>query len=137
MQNYSPYENWNDNKVPLYNPEIWRWNLSSFQRQTYIIFQKVLLHVVKASYSERCVKSVQIRNFFWSVFSCIQSETGKYGPEIIPYLDTFHAVVVCSCYNFIQKDDSCRDALSPMIDALALLSTASVGINAISKDLIK
>ena len=26
---------------------------------------------------------------FWSVFS---SNTGKYGPEITPYLDTFHAV---------------------------------------------
>ena len=24
-----------------------------------------------------CVKSVQIRNFFWSVFSCIQSEYKK------------------------------------------------------------
>ena len=98
----------------------------------------VLSHSGRHSlHHNHCVKSVQIRNFFWSVFSCIQSETGKYGPEIIPYLDTFHAVVVCSCYNFIQKDDSCRDALSPMIDALALLSTASVGINAISRDLIK
>ena len=31
-----------------------------------------------------CVKSVQIRSFFWSVFSWIQNEygdTGKYGPE--------------------------------------------------------
>ena len=30
---------------------------------------------------------------FWSVFSCIQTEygdTGKYGPEKTPYLDTFH-----------------------------------------------
>ena len=48
-------------------------------------------------------KSVQIRSYFWSVFSCIRTEygeirsrlspnTGKYGPEITPYLDTFHAV---------------------------------------------
>ena len=44
-----------------------------------------------------CVKSVQIRSYFWSVFSCIRTEYGspnteKYGPEITPYLDTFHAV---------------------------------------------
>ena len=35
-----------------------------------------------------------IWSIFWSVFSCIQSETGKYGPEKTPYLDTFHAVYV-------------------------------------------
>ena len=51
-----------------------------------------------------CVKSVQIRSYFWSVFSCIRTEygevislhispnTGKYGPEINPYLGIFHAV---------------------------------------------
>ena len=37
-----------------------------------------------------CVKCVQIRSFFWSVFSCIRTE---YGPEKTPYLDTFQAVV--------------------------------------------
>ena len=31
---------------------------------------------------KHCVKSIQIGNYF----------AGKYGPEIIPYLDTFHAV---------------------------------------------
>ena len=35
-----------------------------------------------------CVKSLQIRSFFWYVFS---PNTGKYGPEKILYLDTFHA----------------------------------------------
>ena len=54
-----------------------------------------------------CVKSVQIRSYFWSIFSCIRTEiqerftieisvlspnTGKYGLEITPYLDTFHTV---------------------------------------------
>ena len=44
------------------------------------------------------LKSVQIRSYFWSVFSCIRTEyggllvfspnEGKYGPEITPYLDT-------------------------------------------------
>ena len=52
----------------------------------------------------RCVKSVQIRSFFWSVFSRIWTDTpylsvfspntGKYGPEKTPYLDTFHVVNV-------------------------------------------
>ena len=32
-----------------------------------------------------CVKSVQIRSFFWSVFSV-------FGPGKTPYLETFHAV---------------------------------------------
>ena len=56
--------------------------------------------------SNKCVKSVQIRNYFWSAFSCIWTEygdlrskspylvpnIGKYGPKITPYLDTFNAV---------------------------------------------
>ena len=36
-----------------------------------------------------CVKSVQIRSFFWSFFSCIRTECGQ---EKTSYLDTFHAV---------------------------------------------
>ena len=49
-----------------------------------------------------CVKSVQICRFFWSVFPRIWAEygeillisnTGIYGPEKTPYLDTFHAVL--------------------------------------------
>ena len=36
------------------------------------------------------VKSVQIRSFLWSIFSCIWTE---YGPEKTPYPDTFHTVV--------------------------------------------
>ena len=51
------------------------------------------------------VKSVQIRSYFRSVFSFIRTEygdllisvfspnTGRYGPEITPYLDSFHAVI--------------------------------------------
>ena len=38
-----------------------------------------------------CMKSVQIRSYFWSVFSSIRTE---YGPEISLYLDTFHAVLI-------------------------------------------
>ena len=57
-----------------------------------------------------CVKSVQIRSFFWSVFSCIWTEygdwisifspnTGKYGPEKTPPLDSFHAVTDIASYD--------------------------------------
>ena len=62
-----------------------------------------------------CVKSVQIRSFFWSVFSCTWTEygdlrmrynlvfspnAGKYGPEKTSYLDTFHivAALLQMCY---------------------------------------
>ena len=50
-----------------------------------------------------CMKSVQIRSFFWSVlsifglnmeiYSAFSPNTGKYGPEKTPYLDLFHVVV--------------------------------------------
>ena len=42
-----------------------------------------------ANLNNPCMKSVQIRSFFWSVFSCIRTE---YRPEKTPYLDTFHVV---------------------------------------------
>ena len=42
--------------------------------------------------SKHCVKSVQIRSFAGPYFSVFSSNTGKYGPEKTPYLDTFHEV---------------------------------------------
>ena len=54
--------------------------------------------IIDSSLFQHCLKSVQIWSFFWSVFSCIRTEyssnTGKYGPEKPPYLDTFHAVQI-------------------------------------------
>ena len=48
-------------------------------------------------YYLHCVKSVQIRSVFWSVFCCIHAvlspNTGKYGPEKTLYLGTFHAML--------------------------------------------
>ena len=49
-----------------------------------------------AEASNHCVKSVQIRNFFWSIFSIFSRNARKYGPEKTPYLDTFHAVNIFS-----------------------------------------
>ena len=45
-----------------------------------------------------CVKSVQIRRFFWSIFSCILTEYSvriqeNTDQKKTPYLDTFHAVI--------------------------------------------
>ena len=34
---------------------------------------------------------------FTSIYSAVSTITGKYGPEITPYLDTFHAVITLSC----------------------------------------
>ena len=59
---------------------------------------------------KHCVKSVQIRSFFWSVFfphsdwirrdtpylSVFSPNAGKYGPDKTPYLHTFHTVKVLS-----------------------------------------
>ena len=59
--------------------------------------QDIFLLTVEFAYTNdlpvagHCVESVQIRSYFWSVFSCIRN-TGKYGPEKTPYLDAFHAV---------------------------------------------
>ena len=56
----------------------------------------IILHIIL--YYIHCVKSVQIRSIFWSVFSHIRTEfspnAGKYGPEKTLYLDTFHAVII-------------------------------------------
>ena len=73
-----------------------------------MIITNILLvfHILVLFHSpKRCAKSVQICSFSWSVFSCIRAEyrdflrkspvfspnTGKYGPEKTPCLDTFHA----------------------------------------------
>ena len=62
------------------------------------------LHRYYSLRSSNCVKTVQIRSFFWSIFSRIRTEygteyltvfspnAGKYGPEKTSYLDTCHAV---------------------------------------------
>ena len=49
------------------------------------------------------MKIVQIRSFFWSVFSVFSPNAGKYGPEKTPYLDNFHAVQITATSQFILK----------------------------------
>ena len=62
--------------------------------------------LIRNDSNTHCMKSVQIRSNFWSVFFHIRIEYGvdtsyisvfspnarKYGPEITPYLETFHTV---------------------------------------------
>ena len=45
------------------------------------------------------MKSVQIRIYLWSVFSCIRTE---YGQEITPYLDIFHEVSLNVCLDLLE-----------------------------------
>ena len=59
-----------------------------------------------------CVKSVEIRSYFWSVFSCIRIE---YGPEITPYLDTFHAVW---CYYYSMSSLTIRLGRIKLVNTL-------------------
>ena len=64
---------------------ILKFSLIKNNKQT-ILYGKIF--IFRTSQTYHCVKSVQIRSYFWSVFSRILTE---YGPEITPYLDTFHA----------------------------------------------
>ena len=55
-------------------------------KENYYLFQKNWRPKNFSSiFRVHCVKSIQIRSYFWSVFSCILT-------EITPYLDTFHVV---------------------------------------------
>ena len=71
----------------------------------YLLFKSIVICT-----SLRCVKSVQIRSFFCSVFSRIWIEYGKkYGPEKTPYLNFFHAelfTLTClySIYTYLSID---------------------------------
>ena len=49
LKKYQNPENCNKMRVPQCNPEIWKINLSSFQRSTDINLQKILLHLMKGS----------------------------------------------------------------------------------------
>ena len=55
------------------------------------------------SYNIHCMKSVQIWSYFWNA--------GKYGPEITPYLDTFHSVIR-KIVNIWQKKCETKDVTS-------------------------
>ena len=96
-------------KLPRFNVKLLRlfycntWQLQDCQ---YILYcQEYMVDFLYSGFvnyilsQNHCVKSVQIRDFFWPVFSRIRTEyavfspnAGKYGPEKTPYLDTFHAV---------------------------------------------
>ena len=85
----------------LYNT--WKSHYRQLKVPTMVFNKKALVNISSISnsrnlrwnilsfVSRHCVKNVQIRSYFWSVFS---PNAGKYGPEITPYLDTFRAVRV-------------------------------------------
>ena len=51
-----------------------------------------MLHTFKSVTNDHCVKSAQNEVISGPYFPVFSPNTGKYGPEITPYLDTFHAV---------------------------------------------
>lgn len=55
---------------------------------------------------------------------------------LLHVVKAFYAAV-CSCDNFVQKDDTCKDALARMIDSFALFCTTSVRIKTLRRDLIR
>ena len=55
------------------------------------LLDNIVQPLKKVSDSLHYLKNVQIRSYFWSVFSCIRTE---YGPEITLYLDIFHEVLL-------------------------------------------
>ena len=88
------------------------------------LYTDVNIPIIRFSYYVNRAKSVQIRSYFWFMFSCIRTgiisgpyfpvfgldteiytnpNAGKYGPEITPYLDAFHAVVIFYLPVFAQS----------------------------------
>ena len=61
------------------------------------LWSKMKGHLVQVlqwkTFNLHCLKRVQIQSYLWSLFSWIGLNTGKYGLEITPYLDTLHAVL--------------------------------------------
>ena len=68
------------------NDELSSWEIFGFRPITSKIQRIASFHGLSDSLKINCENSVQIRSFFWSVFSCIRTEK-------TPYFDTFHAVI--------------------------------------------
>ena len=89
-----------------------------------------------------CVKSVQIRSFFWSVFSRIRTEygemrtdlsvfspnEGKCGPEKTPYLDTFHVASTC-CKCEVLPDNSNPNSSFPKDTSLFVIRRYDISLD--------
>ena len=69
---------------------IFRANMASYKKGPLLVVIRYDSIFVFLVMMKHCVKSVQIRSFFWSVFSRIRPE---FGPVKTTYLDTFHTVL--------------------------------------------
>ena len=101
---------------------------SSFRRSTpydnYSSFQSIQYCIISRSH---CVKSVQIRSNLRSLFSLIRTE---YGPEITPYLDTFHAVSGIFSVDFGTEDQiGTQMKFASWQDSLETLTNFDVLVN--------
>ena len=60
-QKYKKPENCSKMKVPQYNPETWKMNLSSFQRSTNITLRKILLVLIKL----HMLMLIHVMSLYW------------------------------------------------------------------------
>ena len=116
---------WDDAKIEVfimfYIHVIWGLFLILYFISIYLLYIYYIficiLNVFYLYHLFHCVKSVQIRRFFWSVLSRIRTEygeilsvfspnAGKYGPENTSYLDTFQAVFLFSYYLILNLCDN-------------------------------
>ena len=70
----------------------WKILVSQKMLRTHYVYDRPYIPISSAYH---CVKTVQIRSYFWFVFCCIRTEyrkIRKYGTEITLHLDPFHAV---------------------------------------------
>ena len=72
--------------------------------QIYLSYRQYFLRITRNGLPKN-VWSVQIRSYFWSVFSRIRTE---YGPEITPYLNTIHASlrIQSECGKIMTRNNS-------------------------------
>ena len=69
----------------------WRQGFYTRSPTSYFICYFTIINKIRTLFilGKQCVKCVQIRSFFWSIFFRIRTE---HGPEKTPYFETFHAV---------------------------------------------
>ena len=92
------------------------------------------LKIVPINIFQHCVKSVQIRSFFWvRIFQNLDPNVGKYGRGKNPYLEIFHAVqklwisfsaFQSFCKRSEEKEDFCFLTLSFDTCSFRIVSTS-------------
>ena len=90
------------------------------QVPTFTLMPKIITKILNLNTARKVCKYRVISGPHFSVF---RPNTGKYGPEITPYLDTFHAVEVTSflgAVNFTKKFDSDKYSYSGYVNLVKI-----------------